>query len=441
METASRARDAAQRHDAMQDTSAIDIDLSAIDHNMSAIRRVTGDGCALCPIVKADAYGLGVARVARRLVSAGAEMLAVYSLRQAIETAAALNGGTPILVLMPVADLPRDDEILRLMLAGQLHLVVHDEANLATLNACAASLGVTLPVHLEIDVGMSRGGALPDEASRILRAIALGGNLSLRGIFAHFSNSRSDEARTTRQHETYELVLAANRRFIPDGIFEHVASTYALARDARYHRSMVRFGLAWLGYGLDELEASAAVLSRTDLRPVVRWTSRVVQAKSVPAGTSVGYGGRWTAERASTIALVPVGYADGYPTPRLPAATGGQCVALHAPDGRLVYAPVVGAINMDQITVDVTEFHTGFCTVDPHEWIGSEVELVSRDVHALNHLPRIAAQSGLIVHEFLTRLNPRITRTVSLGGTGISADVVASTRPSIEAVRVNAAAG
>jgi alanine racemase len=102
---------------------------------------------------------------------------------------------------------------------------------------------------------------------------------------------------------------------------------------------------------------------------------------------------------------------------------------------------VVGAINMDQITVDVTEFHTGFCTVDPHEWIGSEVELVSRDVHALNHLPRIAAQSGLIVHEFLTRLNPRITRTVSLGGTGISADVVASTRPSIEAVRVNAAAG
>ena len=119
----------------MQDTSTIDIDLSAIDHNMAVIRRVVGDGCALCPIVKADAYGLGVGNVARRLVAAGAEMLAVYSLRQAIETAAAINGAKPVLVLMPVTRIEREDELVRLMLAGQLHLVVHDEANLEALEA------------------------------------------------------------------------------------------------------------------------------------------------------------------------------------------------------------------------------------------------------------------------------------------------------------------
>ena len=97
------ARANSDRQDAMQDTSTIDIDLSAIDHNMAVVRRAVGAGCALCPIVKADAYGLGVSRVARRLVAAGADMLAVYSLRQAIETAAALNSSaTPILVLMPV---------------------------------------------------------------------------------------------------------------------------------------------------------------------------------------------------------------------------------------------------------------------------------------------------------------------------------------------------
>ncbi len=392
----------------MQDTSTIDIDLAAIDHNMSVIRRVVGDRCALCPIVKADAYGLGVSRVARRLVAAGAEMLAVYSLRQAIETAAAVNGATPILVLMPVTDIAREDELVRLMLGGQLHLVVHDEANLAALEACAQAIGVTLPVHLEIDVGMSRGGARPDEAERILQAIHDGGRLSLRGIFAHFSHSRSDAAITARQLEAYDAVISANRHLIPDDVIEHVASTYALARSTRYHRSMVRFGLAWLGYGLEELEAPGAIMAPGDLRPVVRWSSTVVQAKEVPAGTSVGYGSRWTAPCDSTVVLVPVGYADGFPTQR-EAALGAPWVRLHAPNGAAVDAPVVGAVNMDQITVDVTGLHDG----DPRSWIGCAVELISRDRVSKAHLPHLARAAGLIVHEALTRLNPRIARTVS----------------------------
>lgn len=436
------ARSLPERHDAMLDTSSIDIDLSAIDHNMAAIRRVVGDRCALCPIVKADAYGLGVARVARRLVAAGAEMLAVYSLRQAIETAAAMNAATPVLVLMPVADLPLEDELARLILAGQLHLVVHDEANLLALEARARALGATIPVHLEIDVGMSRGGALPDEASRILRAMHAGSPLSLRGIFSHFTHSRYDETRTDRQHEIYEGVLDANRRFIPRGVFEHVASTYSLARDARYHRSMARFGLAWLGYGLDELEATSPCLARTDLRPVVRWSSTIVQAKRISAGTGVGYGSRWIADRDSVVGLVPVGYADGYPAPRQPASVGGQFVGVRTPTGEMVYAPVIGAVNMDQITVDLTSFYQG----DEHDWIGSAAELIARDIDAPNHLPRLAAQSGMIVHELLTRINPRIPRAVSHCAAdarlpAVSIEVIQQGRRGSEASVTAAAAG
>jgi alanine racemase len=430
----------------MQDTSSIDIDLSAIDHNMAAVRRAVGDACALCPIVKADAYGLGVGRVARRLVSAGAAMLAVYSLRQAIETAAAVNGAAPVLVLMPVTDLPREDELVRLMIAGQLHLTVHDMPGLAALDAAARMHGVRLPIHLEIDVGMSRGGAAPEEVGRILRMIDGNPAFELAGIYAHFSHSRFDEQRTRAQHEVYERTIEANRRYVPAHVLEHVASTYALARSGEYHRSMVRFGLAWLGYGLDELEADSPVLSRQELRPVVRWTSSIVQARTVVAGTSVGYGGRWTAERDSTIALVPVGYADGWPAPRH-AGAGTQFVSIEAPDGRLVHAPVVGAVNMDQITIDVTGLHAG----DVRDWIGCEVELVSRDPMAPNHLPRLAAQSGIIVHELLTRMNPRIARTTSLGSGSIpgpmpvSIEVLASARASLDgqapAFRANAAAG
>ncbi len=424
----------------MHDTSTIDIDLSAIDHNMTVIRRVVGDDCALCPIVKADAYGLGVSRVAKRLVNAGAHMLAVYSVRQAMETVAAINGAKPVLVLMPVSDLPREDEIARMVLAGQLHLVVHDKAQMAHLNACAAHLGCVLPVHLEVDVGMSRGGARPDEASRMLRTLARRGrdaaNLSLRGIFSHFSHSRFDHALTERQHEIFELVLSSNRRLIPAGVLEHVSSTYALARDARYHRSMVRFGLAWLGYGLDELEAPSPLMTREELRPVVRWSSRVVQAKRIPAGAAVGYGARWTASRPSTIALVPVGYADGFPALRDASSVGGQSIAIHSPSAGKVYAPVVGAVNMDQITVDVTDL----CSCDAGEWIGCEVELVSRDVTAPNHLPRLAAESRVIVHEFLTRLNPRIGRTVSIVLNDL-ASVVGTTRPAAGSAGVSSAAG
>jgi alanine racemase len=401
----------------MQDTSAIDIDLAAIDHNMSVIRRVVGDSCALCPIVKADAYGLGVARVARRLVSAGAEMLAVYSLRQAIETAAAVNGATPILVLMPVSEIAREDELVRLMLGGQLHLVVHDEANLAALDACAAAIGVALPVHLEIDVGMSRGGARPEEASRILRALVGNPRLVLRGVFAHFSHARTDAAITARQLEIYDAFVEAHRALIPHDVIEHVASTYALARSTRYHRTMVRFGLAWLGYGLEELCAPGAIMAPGDLRPVVRWSSRVVQVKDVPAGTPVGYGARWTAPRDSTIALVPVGYADGYPVLRDARPGAGQWVRLHAPDG----------------------------AGDQHRWIGCEAELISRDPSSKAHLFSLAEASGMIPHEALTRLNPRIARTVSSAATPSGAtctiEVVPMRQADPAAMRLSTAAG
>jgi alanine racemase len=426
----------------MQDTSTIDIDLSAIDHNMSVLRRIVGPTCALCPIVKADAYGLGVGRVARRLVGAGAEMLAVYSLRQAIETAAAVNAATPVLVLMPVTRIEREDELVRLMLAGQLHLVVHDEANLAALEACAEELGVELPVHVEVDVGMSRGGALPDEAVRIIRGIARGSRLSLRGVFAHFSHARSDARVTAHQLERYDHVIAASRGFMSADVYQHVASTYALARDARYHRTMVRFGLAWLGYGLDELESAPhAVLAREDLKPVVRWTTSVVQAKSVPAGTAVGYGGRWIAPRTSTIALLPVGYSDGYPVGRPSPSGAGTCVRLFTPDGRVAHAPVVGAVNMDQLTVDVTGLHAG----DIHDWIGCGVELISRDIHAPTHLSRLAAEAGIIPHELLTRLNPRIVRTTSITANVLSTEAEGLVRGPSDATweptRLNSAAG
>jgi alanine racemase len=178
-----------------------------------------------------------------------------------------------------------------------------------------------------------------------------------------------------------------------------------------------------------------------DLRPVVRWSSRVVQVKEVPAGTPVGYGARWTAPRDSTIALVPVGYADGYPVLRDARPGAEQWVRLHAPDGSTFEAPVVGAVNMDQITLDVT----GIVAGDQHRWIGCEAELISRDPSSKAHLFRLAEASGMIPHEALTRLNPRIARTVSSAATpsGVTCtiEVVPMRQADEGAPRLSTAAG
>jgi hypothetical protein len=130
--------------------------------------------------------------------------------------------------------------------------------------------------------------------------------------------------------------------------------------------------------------------------------------------------------------------------PRNPQASVGACVRLFMPDGRVAHAPVVGIVNMDQITVDVTGLHAG----DIHDWIGCSVELISRDIHAPTHLPRLAAESGMIPHELLTRLNPRIARTTSITAnvlssatSGLMAGSISTDSASSEAPRSASAVG
>jgi alanine racemase len=421
----------------MHEPSCVEINLTAIDHNMAAIRRLVGSECKLCPIVKADAYGMGAARVARRLVAAGADLLAVYSLPQAAELAVGLGSGVAsgaasgtgpaILVLMPVGDIRPGDETSRLLTAGRLHLTVHDLGQLEALASLADHYATRIPVHLEVDSGLSRGGARPDEAGRLLERIAsdprVSRLVSLRGVFTHFANSRVDREATDDQLARFDELLARYAHTLAPDTDIHVASTYALFRHRRYHRSMVRFGLAWAGYGLEELDGGEMELGDDLLRPCVRWRSRVVQVKRIPAGTSVGYGSRWTATRPSTIGLVPVGYADGFPVfrPQEADGSGGQqkiAVLREVSRGARTeivrdFAPVIGAVNMDQITVDLTDLD---CLTQRDGGVGMTVEIVSPDAGAPNHLPRLARRSGMIPHEMLCRIHPKIPRIYVVDG-------------------------
>lgn len=401
----------------MPTSSWIEVDLPAIAANARIVREILASRIAgsasggratpattpgLCAVLKADGYGLGAARVAKRLQVAGVDMLAVYSPEQArslIEAAVT----TPILMLMPLHELDRGDLLYRAASRGQLHLTIHDDATLDAAVTITEQLGMRLAVQIEIDTGMSRGGATPEEATGLLKSIAGHPRLILTGVLNHFASADRDEAITREQAEQFTRWIEENRRRIPPDAVIHEANTFGTFRSSAYHRSMVRIGLALLGYAAEEFGEAAGFEFEAEasrLTPVVRWISQIVHVKQVAPGTPVGYGSTWRAPRATRLGLVPVGYADGYPL----ALSNNAHVGLPLESGIRAYVPVVGRVSMDQITVDLTDVPEG------QAGIGTRVEVIGSDRSAPNHLPTLAKRAGTIGHELLCRLSPRLTR-------------------------------
>jgi len=399
----------------MPDTSVIEINLAAIHHNVQVIRRIIGPDVQLCCIVKADAYGLGAVRMAKRLLASGADMLAVYTADQAAEIVSAVPS-IPVVVLMPERDLEPVGDIYRGIVAGRVHLTVHGLEHFRDILEIARRFGCVIPVHVEVDTGMSRGGADVAEAGETLREISRHHRARLAGVFTHFASAERDPRETERQSKLFDEFLEAHRTLIPKSCRVHAANTAATVRCASLHQRMVRVGLLWIGYGCDLLEDDVGIEHADELVPAVTWASRIVHLKSIPEGTRIGYGGTWRAARPTRIALVPVGYADGY------SVACGSDHTIHRPvhvrlsneegeeheeeseRSRSFFAPVVGAVNMDQITIDITDIP------QRASQIGTLVEIFTPDRAALNHIPHIARQIGAPPHELLSRLSPRLRR-------------------------------
>jgi alanine racemase len=431
--------------------SRVEVDLRAIEHNVGVVRRITTPAQAqagnpavsagagvqkhvnICGVLKQDAYGLGAVRLARRLVAAGVEMLAVFTGEEAgelIEAAVSL----PIMVLAPVREIGRTDPMYRHASAGRLHLIAHEPEQLASLTATATRLGLSIPVHIFVDTGMSRGGSRPDAAEAMLRQMRQSPRLRLAGAMTHFASPDTDASFTNEQAKTFHQWLLKVKELLPSASpLIHAANTIGMLRSERYHGTMVRVGQGLYGYGLDSVPqiedlqfGGTAMDDRRGLEPAVRWVSSVVQVVEIPEGWPVGYGSTWKAPRRADgrptrIAVVPVGYADGYPRALSGTgmvgftgkiydrnATGGgeadsETIRGAAP-GETVFAPIVGRVSMDQITVDVTDVPAALCGV------GMEVELLGRRRGAPNFLASVADAAGSITHELLCRISPRVER-------------------------------
>ncbi|MEM7048192.1 MAG: alanine racemase [Acidobacteriota bacterium] len=362
----------------------VEVDLDALVGNFERLRRTVAPSRVMA-VLKADAYGHGAPFAARALARAGVDWIAVALLEEGAELRRA-GVEQPILVL-GTAQRPQLPLYRRYSLTPTLSSL--DQIDLW--RAFGEEVRRRQPVHLKVDTGMNRLGVATDQIPRALELLRSDRHLELSGLITHFAEadtpaSPSNAAQQRRFEAVLDQLTAAER----SRLLIHAANSAAGLHHPASRHQLVRFGLAL--FGLDPADREAARGAPGDLEPVMSVVTRIVQRRTLEAGAAVGYGGRWRAERPSEIAVVPVGYADGYAwrlTPGARALVGGTS------------APLVGSVTMDMSMIDVTGLGAE---------VGDEVVLLGRrGDHAIDAWD-LAESAGTIPWEMLCLLGLRMPR-------------------------------
>lgn len=360
-----------------------EIDLDAIEHNVKAFKRHVGAGVKLFAVVKANAYGHGAVPVARAALQAGAEMLAVHRMIEGVELRRA-GVKAPVLIM---GSTPPDgaEAVVAHRLTPSLITIEFARA----LSARAAASGVVIPVHVKVDTGMSRYGLFPEETLPFLEALRDLPGLRLEGLFTHFATADwADPAHTRRQLETFIQVKQAAARAGFTVPLTHAANSAATMRLPEAHFDAVRPGIAMYG-----MEPSSEWPPVFEIRPALALKSTVSRVRMLPAGAGVSYGRIHVTARPTRVALVPVGYGDGYH--RVLSNQGAVLIR-----GRR--APIIGRVCMDQFVVDAG--------LIPDVQPDDEVVLVGRQGGEMIRAEDVAALAGTINYEVTTGLLPRVAR-------------------------------
>ncbi len=360
-----------------------EIDLDAIAHNVRAFKRHVGGRVEVYAVVKANAYGHGAVPVARTALEAGATRLAVHRAVEGIELRRA-GLDAPIL-LMGYTSPAGAEQVVRWRLTPSLITVEFAQA----LSAQATATGLVVPVHVKVDTGMSRYGLLPDEVVPFVQALQALPGLRLEGLFTHFATAdAADQTHVRRQLAVFQDVLAALRAAGITVPQVHAANSAATMRLPEAHFDAVRIGIAM--YGLDPSDEWPPVF---EIRPALALKSRVSRVRELPAGAGISYGRTFVTAAPTTVALVPVGYGDGYH--RILSNRGS--VLIHGQR-----APIRGRVCMDQFVVEVSHI--------PGVQQDDEVVLVGRQGDACIRAEEVARLAETINYEVTTSLLPRVTR-------------------------------
>ena len=370
----------------MLHTTQATVDLAALVHNLSQIRERLSHGCSILAVVKANAYGHGAIDISRALVGAGVTRLAVASVQEGVALRqAGINAD--ILVLVDLFDKHIEE-----LLAYRLTPVITEQRLLPALAKAAESLSQPFPIHIKVDTGMGRLGCSPSELASLFNALSQWRSLRLEGFMTHLADSDGDDSSHTEQQlKTFRGLLEQVEQRGITVPFVHVANSAAIVRYPQSHFSLVRPGI--MLYGYHTLPDSVPC---PELRPVLSLHTTVMQLRTIKPGETVSYNRTFVAKRPSTIAVLPVGYADGYSrqlSNKGFALVGGK------------RAPIVGLICMDMTMVDVTG--------SPSVHVGDGVTLIGRQGQDAIWADEIAGWTGTIPYETLCAIGPRIPRVYS----------------------------
>jgi len=363
--------------------SYVEVNLAAVRANMSAVRQRVGTGISVIAVVKADGYGHGSMEVSRALLEAGADMLAVALPNEGAELRAA--GFTcPILVMGSM--LGRE---ISVCMEHDLTMTLFSEPFAYEVATQAEARGQRCQVHLKVDTGMGRLGCPAEEATAIIPRIAGLKGLEVVGLSTHFpSADEADKGYTYQQVALFKKILG---QLESQGIsfrYVHAANSAAVCDLPEAYFNTVRPGIVLYG-----LAPSDEIQNPLELTPALSLKSTITYVKDVPEGTPISYGRTYTTKRRSRIAVVPLGYADGYRR-----VLGNQAQVTI----RNRFAPVVGRVCMDQFLVDVTDL--------PEVGMGEEVTVYSNRVQDPNSVESIARLLGTIPYEVAVSITSRVPR-------------------------------
>ncbi len=360
-------------------STVVEISLPALRHNFRQVARRVG-AVPIIAVVKANAYGHGVGPVTRTLLTAGAHQLGVATVAEGQELRHA-GITAPILVMGGI--FPDDMPLLQEL---NLTPVLPSRDAILMATRLMKSHSAPLPVHLKVDTGMSRLGLTREEFLDILCS-NWPPTLRLEGLMSHLASADAhDGASAENQLARFRELLDAAKSAGLAVPAAHIANSAAILRFPASYFDLVRPGLMLYGYVNGPTAAA-------DLRPALSWKTRIVQVKRVGAGQSVSYGGTFVTSSPSTLAILPVGYADGYS--RALSNRGHVLVG-----GRTV--PIVGRICMDLTVVDVSDL--------PDVRPGDEAVLLGRQGVAAITADDLAAWQDTISYEVLCQISPRLTR-------------------------------
>lgn len=369
------------------------IDLDAVAYNMEQMKQRIGEGARLMAVVKTDGYGHGAVPIARLFE----ETAYVWGYATAsLEEAVLLRDAglkKPILVLGCV--FPEQYEE---MVSRGIRAAVYTKEMAEGMSQAAVRQGKTVYMHIKVDTGMGRIGFLPEEKNAdFIREIGTLPGVCLEGIFTHFAKADETEKSFTRkQHEKFVFMLEALKERNVEIPFVDCNNSAGIIDFPDFKHNLVRAGISLYGlYPSREVDRQALCL-----RPALELISHVSFVKEVEAGTTISYGGTFTASRRMRIATVPVGYGDGYPR----SLSGKGEVLLH---GRR--AKILGRICMDQFMVDVTDI--------PGVQFMDRVTLVGYDGEERISVEELGELSGRFHYEFVCCLGKRIPRVFVRNGT------------------------